>query len=161
MPRANRHFLPGHVWHITHRSHRKVLLLKFAPDQRRDLHLDIRGEEEGVPGRTGTGLFSQDRSACSEGRYGAASPCRRGAVPGQAAPVHVACTESPAATSPSRAAPRTARLRVAEQCSYKSLLVRGSSLRAAVSVLESPSKMRRACYADENHRCTRGSGSPC
>jgi hypothetical protein len=24
MPRANRHFLPGHVWHITHRYPRKV-----------------------------------------------------------------------------------------------------------------------------------------
>ena len=23
MPRANRHFLPGYVWHITHRCHRK------------------------------------------------------------------------------------------------------------------------------------------
>jgi hypothetical protein len=22
MPRMNRHFLPGHVWHITHRCHR-------------------------------------------------------------------------------------------------------------------------------------------
>jgi hypothetical protein len=21
MPRANRHFLPGHLWHITHRCH--------------------------------------------------------------------------------------------------------------------------------------------
>ena len=29
MPRANRHFLPGHVWHITHRCHRKEFLLKF------------------------------------------------------------------------------------------------------------------------------------
>jgi hypothetical protein len=30
MPRANRHFLPGYVWHITHRCHRKSFLLKFA-----------------------------------------------------------------------------------------------------------------------------------
>jgi hypothetical protein len=29
MPRANRHFLPGYVWHITHRCHRKNFLLKF------------------------------------------------------------------------------------------------------------------------------------
>ena len=29
MPRANRHFLPGYVWHITHRCHRKDFLLKF------------------------------------------------------------------------------------------------------------------------------------
>ena len=30
MPRANRYFLPGHVWHITHRCHKKEFLLKFA-----------------------------------------------------------------------------------------------------------------------------------
>ena len=29
MPRANRYFLPGHVWHITHRCHKKEFLLKF------------------------------------------------------------------------------------------------------------------------------------
>ena len=33
MPRANRHFLPGHVWHITHRCHKKDFLLKFARDR--------------------------------------------------------------------------------------------------------------------------------
>ncbi len=37
MPRANRHFLPGHVWHITHRCHRIHFLLKFARDRRRYL----------------------------------------------------------------------------------------------------------------------------
>jgi len=30
MPRANRYFLPGHVWHITHRCHKKEFLLKFS-----------------------------------------------------------------------------------------------------------------------------------
>jgi len=34
MPRANRHFLPGDVWHITHRRHQKNFLLKFARDRR-------------------------------------------------------------------------------------------------------------------------------
>lgn len=34
MPRANRVFLPGHVWHITHRCHRQQFLLKFARDRR-------------------------------------------------------------------------------------------------------------------------------
>jgi putative transposase len=34
MPRANRHFLSGYVWHITHRCHRKNFLLKFARDRR-------------------------------------------------------------------------------------------------------------------------------
>lgn len=38
MPRANRHFLPGHVWHITHRCHQKAFLLKFARDRDRYLH---------------------------------------------------------------------------------------------------------------------------
>lgn len=38
MPRANRHFLPGYVWHITHRCHRKSFLLKFARDRRAYLH---------------------------------------------------------------------------------------------------------------------------
>jgi putative transposase len=32
MPRANRYFLPGFLWHITHRCHKKEFLLKFARD---------------------------------------------------------------------------------------------------------------------------------
>jgi putative transposase len=35
MPRANRYFLPGHVWHITHRCHKKEFLLKFSKDRKR------------------------------------------------------------------------------------------------------------------------------
>jgi hypothetical protein len=38
MPRANRHFVPGHIWHITHRCHQRKFLLKFAHDRRRYLH---------------------------------------------------------------------------------------------------------------------------
>ncbi len=34
MPRANRHFLPGQLWRLTHRRHEKELLLKFARDRR-------------------------------------------------------------------------------------------------------------------------------
>lgn len=30
MPRANRHFLSGYVWHITHRCHKREFLLRFA-----------------------------------------------------------------------------------------------------------------------------------
>lgn len=37
MPRANRHYIPGHIWHITHRCHKKEFLLKFARDRRRYL----------------------------------------------------------------------------------------------------------------------------
>ena len=35
MPRANRCFLPNHVWHITHRCHKKDFLLKFVRDRKR------------------------------------------------------------------------------------------------------------------------------
>lgn len=35
MPRANRHYLPGHVWHITHRCHNGEFLLKLARDRQR------------------------------------------------------------------------------------------------------------------------------
>ncbi len=33
MPRANRHFLPGYAWHLTHRCHTQEYLLKFARDR--------------------------------------------------------------------------------------------------------------------------------
>jgi putative transposase len=33
--RANRHYLPGYVWHLTHRCHKKEYLLKFARDRQR------------------------------------------------------------------------------------------------------------------------------
>jgi putative transposase len=35
MARANRHYISGQVWHITHRCHKKEFLLKFAKDRRR------------------------------------------------------------------------------------------------------------------------------
>ena len=35
MPRANRHYIPGYVWHITHRCHKGEFLLKFPRDRRR------------------------------------------------------------------------------------------------------------------------------
>ena len=35
MPRANRHHLPGYVWHITHRCHKKEFLFKFVKDRKR------------------------------------------------------------------------------------------------------------------------------
>ena len=35
MPRANRYFLSGFVWHLTHRCHKKEFLLKFARDRQR------------------------------------------------------------------------------------------------------------------------------
>ncbi len=38
MSRANRHFLAGYVWHLTHRCHQKSFLLKFARDRARWIH---------------------------------------------------------------------------------------------------------------------------
>jgi len=35
MARANRHYIPGCIWHITHRCHKKDFLLKFAHDRYR------------------------------------------------------------------------------------------------------------------------------
>jgi putative transposase len=34
VPRANRYFLPGHIWHITHHCHKQDFLLKFEYDRR-------------------------------------------------------------------------------------------------------------------------------
>jgi putative transposase len=33
MTRANRHYLPGYVWHITHRCHKKDFLFRFSKDR--------------------------------------------------------------------------------------------------------------------------------
>lgn len=38
MPRANRYFLPGYIWHITHRCHQREFLLEFSRDRQRWLH---------------------------------------------------------------------------------------------------------------------------
>ncbi len=35
MTRAKRHFIPGHIWHITHRRHKKKFLFKFDKDKKR------------------------------------------------------------------------------------------------------------------------------
>lgn len=38
MPRAHRHYIPGCVWHITHRCHKQEFLLKFDKDRIRWRH---------------------------------------------------------------------------------------------------------------------------
>lgn len=38
MPRANRHFIAGQVWHITQRCHEQQFLLRFKADRRRWLY---------------------------------------------------------------------------------------------------------------------------
>ena len=35
MAGANRHHIPGQVWHVTHRCHKQEFLLKFARDRKR------------------------------------------------------------------------------------------------------------------------------
>jgi len=35
MPRTNRYFMPGRIWHITHRCHERKFLLKFKQDRKR------------------------------------------------------------------------------------------------------------------------------
>jgi len=37
MARAKRHYIPGYVWHITHRCHKREFLLKFSKDRHRYL----------------------------------------------------------------------------------------------------------------------------
>ena len=37
MARAHQHFVSGHIWHITHRCHKREFLLKFAKDRHRYL----------------------------------------------------------------------------------------------------------------------------
>jgi len=37
MARAKRHFIPGYIWHITHRCHKREFLLKFSRDRHRYL----------------------------------------------------------------------------------------------------------------------------
>ena len=34
MPRANRCYVEGHIWHVTHRCHRRRFLLRFVRDRR-------------------------------------------------------------------------------------------------------------------------------
>ena len=45
MARANRHFIPGSVWHITHRSHKKEFLLRFGRERQRRLQRLFEGKK--------------------------------------------------------------------------------------------------------------------
>lgn len=38
MPRANCYFMPGYIWHITHKCHKQEFLLKFAQTRQRYIH---------------------------------------------------------------------------------------------------------------------------
>ncbi len=39
MARANRHFIPGHIWHLTHRCHKREFIFKFSKDPTRWIEL--------------------------------------------------------------------------------------------------------------------------
>jgi REP element-mobilizing transposase RayT len=45
MPRAKRYYIPGCVWHITHRCHKKEFLLKFRRDRKRWLELLYKAKQ--------------------------------------------------------------------------------------------------------------------
>jgi REP element-mobilizing transposase RayT len=45
MARANRHCIPGCVWHSTHRCHKKEFLLRFARDRQRWLQWLFEGKK--------------------------------------------------------------------------------------------------------------------
>ncbi|AGF79257.1 transposase [Desulfocapsa sulfexigens DSM 10523] len=45
MPRAKRYYMPGCVWHITHRCHKKEFLLKFSRDRNRWLELLFKAKQ--------------------------------------------------------------------------------------------------------------------
>jgi len=45
MPRANRHFLPGYIWHITHRCHGKEFLLNNQIDRKNWLALLLKAKQ--------------------------------------------------------------------------------------------------------------------
>ena len=38
MARANRHYIPNCIWHITHRCHKREFLLRFLKDRKRWIH---------------------------------------------------------------------------------------------------------------------------
>jgi len=61
MPRANRHFVPGYIWHITHRCHKKSYLLKYKVDKSycTKLLADVKDP-------LGGSLSSQTRNAITE-----------------------------------------------------------------------------------------------
>jgi putative transposase len=46
MARANRHRIPGCIWHNTHRCHKKEFSLKFAHDRHRFESRSARGREK-------------------------------------------------------------------------------------------------------------------
>ena len=66
MPRANRYFIPGYVWHITHRCHQREFLLKFERDRRRYLHWVFEAKKRLVCACWTTWLYPITSIYCSK-----------------------------------------------------------------------------------------------
>ena len=50
MARAQRHYIPGQIWHITHRCHKREFLLKFSKDRSRWLQWLLEAKKRyGLP----------------------------------------------------------------------------------------------------------------
>ena len=66
MARAKRHYIPGQIWHITHRCHKREFLLKFAKDCRRWLqcliYIDLNMVRAGL-----SSILRTDRPYCGYG----------------------------------------------------------------------------------------------
>ena len=55
MARANRLFLPGSLWHVSHRCHQRAFLLKFAKDKQTGSHLLFEAKKrDGLTGLNDT-----------------------------------------------------------------------------------------------------------
>jgi putative transposase len=46
MAQANRHFIPGQIWHLTHRCHKREFLLKFSKDRNRWIELLFKAQKQ-------------------------------------------------------------------------------------------------------------------
>jgi hypothetical protein len=65
MPRASRHYLPGHIWDLTHRCYRKQFLLKFLKDRRiwTDWLYTVCKRHDAVRGRAVQAVPAEDQVA--------------------------------------------------------------------------------------------------
>jgi len=48
MARAKRHYIPGQVWHLTHRCHKREFLLKFHKDRQNWVHWLYEAKKQGL-----------------------------------------------------------------------------------------------------------------
>ena len=58
MARAKRHFIPGYIWHITHRCHKQEFLLKFSKDRYRYLGDGAKNRQDEWTGSIAVGSRS-------------------------------------------------------------------------------------------------------